>query len=344
METQRLPGIAPTRPRSGARPSSRSRRPHRARTTVVCTLGALVILAAVVLVAGIATGRISLPAAIAGVDLPSGGGVRSANGTWTAEVATDALNVRDSASLEAAVIGSLREGQRVTVTGSNIDGFVPVTASVGGTETRGWVASSYLQPISGNGWATDPDHGAALAGGTAVGEDSSGATGPAVPEEPEEPDGDLVVVPTVAPTAIPTEEPTVASTLAPTGEHWIDVDRTAATVTLFVGETPVAQFPALIGRDPAPDGFYSTAVGTFHVFSMDAALSSTPFVDDVYLTDWVGFDPLRKNGFHSPVRNADGSVRITGGTVTMGCVRLGEDDAKTLYAFAEIGMRVEVHD
>ncbi|MGN6486092.1 MAG: L,D-transpeptidase family protein [Thermomicrobiales bacterium] len=334
METQRLPGIAPARPRAGGRASARPHRPGGSHRLAVRLAGGLVLLAAVALLAGIVSGRISLPAALAGFDGPFDGGVTSGDGTWTAEVATDVLNVRDSASLEAAVIGSLAEGQRVTVTGGNIDGFVPVTASVGGAETRGWVASSYLQPVSGSGWAFDPDHGADLAGGTASGADSAGDA------DPE----DAAAVAAIPTAASPTEEPTAVPTSAPTGEHWIDVDRTAAVVTLFVGETPVAQFSALIGRDPSPDGFYATAVGTFHVFSMDAALSSTPFVDDVYLTDWVGFDPVRKNGFHSPVRNADGSVRVTGGTVTMGCVRLSEDDAKALYAFAEIGMRVEVHD
>lgn len=347
METQRLPGIATAQPRSSARRSSRSRRRgNRTGVLVRAALGAVVLIAAL-LVAGVATDRIALPAFVTGTGVPGQGASRTSGATWTAEVVTDALNVRDSASLEAAVIGSLDEGQRVTVTGGNIDGFVPVTASVAGSQTTGWVASSYLQPIDGSGWATDPNHGAVFDGTAGASSESSAP----VATDPGNDDGDgaegiaaPTEAPTVAPTEAPTLEPTVAPTAEPTGEHWIDVDRTAATVTLFVGETAVARFPALIGRDPSPDGFYSTAVGTFHVYSMDADLSPTPFVDDVYLTDWVGFDPVRKNGFHSPVRNADGSVRVTGGTVTMGCVRLGADDAKTLYAFAAIGMRVEIHD
>jgi len=347
METQRLPGIATAQPRSSARRSPRSRRRgNRTGILVRAALGA-VVLAVALLVAGVATDRIAVPAFVTDAGVPGDGAPRTARATWTAEVVTDALNVRDSASLEAAVIGSLSEGQRVTVTGGNIDGFVPVAASLDGAETHGWVASAYLQPVDGSGWATDPDHGAAL-DGTAGASSESPAS---IATDPGSDDGDAAEAisvpttpPTLAPTEVPTMAPTPAPTAEPTGERWIDVDRTAATVTLFVGETAVARFPALIGRDPSPDGFYATAVGTFHVYSMDADLSPTPFVDDVYLTDWVGFDPARKNGFHSPVRNADGSVRVTGGTVTMGCVRLGAEDAKTLYAFAEIGMRVEIHD
>lgn len=128
------------------------------------------------------------------------------------------------------------------------------------------------------------------------------------------------------------------------GERWIDVDRTTAMVTLYVGDSSLASFQGKIGRDPSADGFYSTAVGTYHVYSMQEGLSSTPFVDDVYLSDWVGFDPERKNGFHSPVREADGRERLTQNPTTMGCVRLNSNDAVALFDFAYVGMRVEIHD
>jgi hypothetical protein len=282
-----------------------------------------------------ASGQWGLPDVWAGAGLPFSGQPGRADAPWTAEVATDALNVRDSASLDAAVIATLATGQRVMVTGGAIDGFVPVELAASGPAMQGWAAVAYLQPIDGSAWAKEPDHGAAL---------DDGRAGTSGPETPEHDPAAVVAEPTVAPTLAPPTGAVDTPAPQPSGERWIDVDRTTATVTLYIGETPTAQFPALIGRDPSPDGYYSTAVGTFHVYSMDAALSSTPFVEDVYLTDWVGFDPVRKNGFHSPVRNADGSVRVTGGTVTMGCVRLGAEDAETLYAFAELGMRVEIHD
>ncbi len=159
--------------------------------------------------------------------------------------------------------------------------------------------------------------------------------------------------PAPEPTTVPTPTPTAATVLAQAvqvedvpqpGEHWIEVNRTTRTVTLHDGEIVVAEFDVLIGKDPAPDGYYSTGVGTFHVYVMEKNLAETPFADGVYLTDFVGFDPDRSKGFHSPVRDADGNVLITGGTQTLGCVRLSEEDAQTLFAFASLGMRVEIHD
>jgi lipoprotein-anchoring transpeptidase ErfK/SrfK len=77
---------------------------------------------------------------------------------------------------------------------------------------------------------------------------------------------------------------------------------------------------------------------------MNKGLAPTPFADDTWLTDWVGFDPVRHNGIHSPVRNADGSIREWQNATTLGCVRLDAEAAVTVFEFASIGMRVEVHD
>jgi hypothetical protein len=128
------------------------------------------------------------------------------------------------------------------------------------------------------------------------------------------------------------------------GERWIDVDRTTGTVTLHAGSTIVAQYAARVGGDPSPDGFYATALGTFHVYSMSADLAPTSFYDGGYLTEWVGFDPERYNGFHSPVRDSFGVPFPHQNPTTKGCVRLSEDDARAVYAFAFMGMRVEVHE
>ena len=115
-------------------------------------------------------------------------------------------------------------------------------------------------------------------------------------------------------------------------------------MTLYEGNVVIASFVGRIGRDPSADGFYATAVGTYHVYSMNKGLAPTPFAEDTYLTDWVGFDPVRKNGIHSPVRDADGNVKPWQNPTTLGCVRLEADDAVTVFEFASIGMRVEVHD
>src|SRR5699024_3844939 len=121
------------------------------------------------------------------------------------------------------------------------------------------------------------------------------------------------------PSVAPTQQPVVAQTTQvqdepQPGEKWIDVNRTTRTVTLYNGEIVVAQFDSLIGKDMSADGYYSTALGTFYVHVKEKSLVETPFAEGVFLTDFVGFDPDRSNGFHSPVRDELGDVVQTGGT------------------------------
>ncbi len=194
----------------------------------------------------------------------------------SAVVTTDLLNIRESASDTSTILGSLPPGQRVTIVGEPVDGFVPVPYGAG----RAWLAAAFLAPDE-----------------TMVG-----------------------------------------------GERWIDVDRHTATVTLHEGSRVVATFPGTLGGDRSHDGFYATAPGTFHVYSMTNALTATPFAEDGYITDWVGFDPQRHNGFHSPVRDESGAEKPVQAPVTQGCVRLSAENAARVFAFSSIGMRVQIHD
>jgi uncharacterized protein YraI len=238
-------------------------------------------------------------------------------------VITDVLNVRSGPGTDSEILGALPEGSSVEVLGATEGGFVPVRFESG----TGWMAAAYLG-IDGQ----RPD----VALNPVPMSDALAAepvTSDAVVVEPEPVDDEPMV----------TEEPDIAEPAQP-AERWIDIDRSTATVTLYEGQTPVASYQGKIGRDPATDGFYSTAIGTYHVYSMNKGLSPTPFADDTYLTDWVGFDPVRKNGIHSPVRDADGNEKAWQNATTLGCVRLQADAAVAVFAFAEIGMRVEVHE
>lgn len=293
--------------------------------------------------------------------------------TWQAVVTDDAVNVRSAASTDSDVIGSMMAHQRVTVTGVPVGDFLPVAID----GKRGWMAADYLRR---DAVPTGSAPVASIPGPVANGGDAVVPQPTELPSLPlTAPTADLPVVapqptdvpllPVVGDTSPPDDaEPAVPepspSSAVPTvtlaavdagavedvpanvtaDERWIDVNRSTATITLYVGEQPQRSFHGKIGRDPSVDGFYSTAVGTFHVYSMQRGLSGTPFVDDVYLSDWVGFDPVRKNGFHSPVREADGSERVTQNPTTMGCVRLTAGDAVSLFEFAALGMRVEIHD
>lgn len=125
------------------------------------------------------------------------------------------------------------------------------------------------------------------------------------------------------------------------GERWIDIDRSNGAVTLYEGDTAQHVFYGSLSRSQGED-FYSTASGTYYVFVKNRELTYTEFAKN-YITHWVGFDPDRRNGFHSYVKYADGTITPNGGGYTAGCVALAPGDIDIVYDFAEIGMRVEVH-
>lgn len=253
-----------------------------------------------------------------------------------AVVATDALNVRDGASLDALVIDTLPLGSELEVLGVARNGFTPVRHGSG----RAWMATAFLL-VPGSSptilpavSSEDPDE---------PGERSTLELHP-----PEEPPAVTVQKPSPveADDAFSTEPaiPDLPVEDAAGFKRWIDVDRSTGIVTLFEGQDAVATYQGKIGKDPSVDGFYSTAIGTFHVYSMNRELTETPFAAGVYLTDWVGFDPERSNGFHSPVRDEWGNLQPVQNPTTLGCVRLDADAAVAVFEFSSIGMRVEIHD
>lgn len=240
----------------------------------------------------------------------------------TGWVNTDALNVRAAPSTDAEILDVFSGGTVVSILGETRGGFLPV--AYGGD--RAWVFAEYV--------ASDERHTVSL--------DVPVEEARAAAAEPDNPA--MITGPVTGSDNTRSSAPDVAEPDIPTGEHWIDVDRGTATITLYIGDQPQAAFQGKIGWDPADDGFYSTAVGTFHVYTMNPGLSSTPYVENVYMTEFVGFDPERHNGFHSPIRDANGVILPSQNATTLGCVRLSEADAKHVYAFAFLGMRVEVHD
>lgn len=125
-------------------------------------------------------------------------------------------------------------------------------------------------------------------------------------------------------------------------EHWVDVNRTTQTVTLYEGDAPLASFWAAMGSDPSDDGFFATAVGTYYVYEKYGGLSWTDW-GGAWIDDWVGFDPNRLNGFHSYSMDNTGQVLPDGAGPTGGCVALDPAAADQLFAFVSIGTRVEVH-
>lgn len=125
-------------------------------------------------------------------------------------------------------------------------------------------------------------------------------------------------------------------------ERWIDVDRSSGAVTLYVGDVPQQTLWGSMGWDQSADGFYATANGTYYVYAKNKELTWTSWAN-AYITDWVAFDADRANGFHSWTMDGSGSVIAGGDGATGGCVGLEPWAADVLFAFADYGMRVEVH-
>lgn len=126
------------------------------------------------------------------------------------------------------------------------------------------------------------------------------------------------------------------------GERWIDFDRGSQTVTLYEGDTAVSSFWGSVGWDGSSDGFFSTAVGTYYVYSKYAPIAWTDW-GQTYIEYWVGFDSDRSNGFHSYSVDANGNVLPNGAGATGGCIATSLDAAAVIFDFASIGTRVEVH-
>ncbi len=127
----------------------------------------------------------------------------------------------------------------------------------------------------------------------------------------------------------------------PTGEYWVDVNRSYQTVNLMIGTTSVATFNASMSRDLG-ESFYSTATGTYYIYEKVAGLQYTPYAH-AYFMYWAGFDTYRYNGFHSWTMDRYGYVLNGGWGPTAGCVATAPADAIVIYNFVSVGTRVYIH-
>jgi hypothetical protein len=130
--------------------------------------------------------------------------------------------------------------------------------------------------------------------------------------------------------------------LAPTEGQWIEVDVTKFIVRLMDGRSVVREIgPVAVGAQVDTGVYASTQTGLFHVYNKSEDLAYDPPYD-TYISNWVGFDPDKANGFHSFLKDKSGKVvDASTGRVSNGCIRTGAETA--IFAFAEIGMPVWVH-
>ena len=133
-----------------------------------------------------------------------------------------------------------------------------------------------------------------------------------------------------------------ASGSASSSEKWIDVDRSSQLVTLYQGDTVVMQVWGSMSKDQSDEGFWATANGTYHVFEKDGPIHYTSY-GHAWVRYYVGFDPLRDNGFHSYSLESWGAYTWNYTEPTGGCIATELGAAETIYNFADYGTRVEVH-
>jgi len=279
-------------------------------------------------------------------------GLGTAHAASDAYVATDSLYLRSDPSTAGAVLDEMAFGAYVAV----IDG--PTNDNwyfVDFQGTQGWALGDYLSfgevpqspvdgPVGGSGgtvWVAtgalnvrvDADPGANVIGIAGQG-DALNVVGDAV--------GGFYPVSYAGTTGWVSAEFLSWSPVGGGSERWISVDRSSSTISLMVGNEPIATYPAMMGMDNSEDGYYATALGTYYVFVKNADLTYTKYAKG-YITYWVGFDPERSNGFHSWLLDRNGYFLDGGDGLTGGCVSLEPGLAEIVYEFATLGMRVEVH-
>jgi len=140
----------------------------------------------------------------------------------------------------------------------------------------------------------------------------------------------------------PASGPAVPDPNAPQTGHWIDVDVTRYRVRLMDGTQTLKTIePVAVGAEVDTGAFESTQTGLFHVYNKLSGLQYDPPYK-TYISDWVGFDMARANGFHSFLKDERGNIVNPGtGRISNGCIRTG--DPAAIFAFAEVGMPVYVH-
>lgn len=145
-----------------------------------------------------------------------------------------------------------------------------------------------------------------------------------------------------AATATPAQPLTSDGSSAPAEGRWIDVDVTNFVVRLMDGAAVTREIgPVAVGEQVDTGEYASTQTGLFQVYNKVEDLAYDPPYD-TYISHWVGFDPDKANGFHSFLKDKDGSViDPRTGRISNGCIRTGAPDV--VFAFAEIGMPVWVH-
>jgi hypothetical protein len=121
--------------------------------------------------------------------------------------------------------------------------------------------------------------------------------------------------------------------LVPNGARWVEISKSAFTLTRWEGTTPLTTWTIVIGRPSAP-----TPVGIFHVWLM------------VPLQDMIGDDYHTKdvpwNAYFAGDNAMHGNYWVDsfGWAASHGCIGMPIPESKVLYDWLDIGTLVIVHN
>lgn len=172
---------------------------------------------------------------------------------------------------------------------------------------------------------------------------ASVACGGGSPETVDRTGGDIVIAPIEATPAPDVPQPNAPDTPdRPHEGRWIDVDVSRYEVQLMDGDIVLETIgPVAVGAQIDTGAYESTQTGLFAVYVKTEALTYDPPYN-TYISHWIGFDADKDNGFHSFLKDANGSiVDASTGRISNGCIRTAA--AEAIFAFAEVGMPVYVH-
>lgn len=122
-----------------------------------------------------------------------------------------------------------------------------------------------------------------------------------------------------------------------TGKY-VDVDRSAQTMTLFEDGKVVATHLISTGREGM-----ETPAGTYAVQNKSSRAWSRQY--ELFMPYWMAFTADGKYGIHELPEWPGGAretARHLGTPVSHGCVRLGHDTARTVYDWADLGTPVVI--
>ncbi|HYE11175.1 MAG TPA: L,D-transpeptidase [Patescibacteria group bacterium] len=125
---------------------------------------------------------------------------------------------------------------------------------------------------------------------------------------------------------------------APSSGHWIAINRTKRTLTLYSGKTVIRKYPIAIGRDT-----YRTPEGKFYVYlkrknpywtggrNAEPVAGGSP--QNPLGKRWIGLSPGKGNYYGIHGNNSPYSI---GQAVSKGCIRMINTDVMVLYDMVSV--------